>query len=1166
MKSEVGAPEATQGADTAIATEHKRRRRIAVVLGMHRSGTSLLSSIMQYLGCDMADDSDHNHSRNPAGYWERPQLVALHDEILKLIGRPVDRPLHLLPFPAGWWRSREVQAVKRWMMEFVSSELSRSSALWGFKDPRTCRLLPLWNEIFEALSLEPVYVHALRRPQNSAKSMALAPLKSVELSTMQSELMWLTYQADILRYTSDHAIPVIDYDDWFDRPEETVARLAGHLKLPSALSETEMHQIVRQCVKVEYRHHLADAENPDVSGMAPTLYQLLSGPLEDRSRKAAGQLVRVDAFFESVAPIIQQFDHERAEFATFRKDLLSKIAVANRAEAGLRAECRSSASLLEDLKKRLRSEKQKYGEVVAEKASLAAELARLATDDLGEFREFMLRDVRLSRMQVRVDELTADVTSGTLERDALRSEMALMAAAAEQHQREQLAASEDHRRISALEADDLRRQLAQRQSELQASHDECRRLRRGLETARSGAVSSLHPQANPGLPGDPLRADEAALEIEAAIGLRTGGIGGTARLKSSGRVPLIVEARVDDRIVASTLCTATDGGTFFIPWTAFAADSFGKPISVRIAGQAQTIEPALRVPELSQYRASLDRPDIREYQGWASRYGTLDGADLDAARERYRQAGPRWPRVTVVLLDRDGAEAGHLWRSLRSLHAQVYEEWELLVAGEPAQEGEGEPRVRFLGSKDMASAAREATGQLLCFLGCGDELAPQALLATVDAQLRHPEATLVYSDEDAIDAVSGLRLDPYFKGGWSPELFLSQDYALRPAMVSREFLSTNALGECSTAGLYRTLLRGVGPESGGSAVHIPEVLYHRALDRKQSGPAIESALRDAVARCEFTAEVEANPDGSVQVNWPLPDPLPRVSLIVPTRDRLELLEPCVDGFLQRTDYPDLEIVIVDNDSVETATLAYFERVQQDPRVRIVRWSGSFDFSAINNFAVTQATGSIIGLMNNDLKVIGAGWLKAMVRQVSRASVGTVGARLLYADGTLQHAGVVLGVGVASHRYKGKAADHPGHGGVLLHPHDVGAVTAACLLVRRGVWDEVGGLSLEFPVAYNDVDFCLKLRQAGYRVIYEPRAMLYHLESQSRGLDKSSEKSQRLEADKTRLLSAWTAAVIDDPFYSPNLSTESTDATFAHPPRATRGWMIPAGTTTPDGRS
>ncbi len=1163
MKGGAGKSDAAQGVDPDAENARSPRRRVVVVLGMHRSGTSLLSNILQYLGCNMADDSDHNHERNPAGYWERPQLVALHDEILKLIGRPVDRPLHLLPFPAGWWRSREVQAVKRWMMEFVSSELSRDSALWGFKDPRTCRLLPIWNEIFEALSLEPVYVHALRRPQNSARSMALAPLKSIELSTIQSELMWLTYQADILRYTNDHVAPVIDYDDWFDRPEETVARLAGYLKLPSALSETDMHQVVRRCVKVEYRHHLADAENLDALGMAPALYRLLSGPLDERSREAAGQLERVDAFFESVAPIIQQFDHERAEFATFRKEHLSKVAVANRTEAGLQAECRSAASLIEDLKKRLRSEKQKYDEVVAQKGSLAAELARLATDHLGEVREFLLRDVRVSRLQVKVDELTVEVTSRTQERDALRSEIAVLGAVAQQHQREQLAASEDHRRVSALEADDLRQQLAQRQSELQDSRDECLRLRRGLEAAQGPNVPLLLPRANPGLPGDTLQADGAALEIEATIGLRAGGIGGTARLKSSARVPLIVEARVDDRIVASTLCAATGGGTFFIPWSAFAADTFGKLLSVRIAGQVQTIEPALRVPELAPYRASLNRPDIREYQGWASRYGTLDGADLDAARERYRQTGRRWPRVTVVLLDRDAAEAEHLWRSLRSLHAQVYEEWELLVAGEPAQEGEGEPRVRFLGSKDMASAAREATGELLCFLGCGDELAPQALLAAVEARLRHPEAALVYSDEDAIDAVSGLRLDPYFKGSWSPELFLSQDYALRLAMVSRDFLSTNALGECSTAGLYRSLLRGVGPESGVSAVHIPDVLYHRGLDRGQPGSAIESALRDAVERREFTAEVEANLDGSVQVNWPLPDPVPRVSLIVPTRDRLDLLEPCVDGFLHGTDYPDLEIVIVDNDSVETATLAYFERVQQDPRVRVVQWKGSFDFSAINNFGVTQSTGSIIGLMNNDLKVIGAGWLKAMVRQVSRASVGTVGARLLYADGTLQHAGVVLGVGIASHRYKGKAADHPGHGGVLRHPHDVGAVTAACLLVRRGVWDEVGGLSLEFPVAYNDVDFCLKVRRAGYRVIYEPRAMLYHLESQSRGLDKSSEKSQRLEADKTRLLSAWAAAVIDDPFYSPNLSTESTDAAFAHPPRATRGWMIPVQTTSDD---
>ena len=417
--------------------------------------------------------------------------------------------------------------------------------------------------------------------------------------------------------------------------------------------------------------------------------------------------------------------------------------------------------------------------------------------------------------------------------------------------------------------------------------------------------------------------------------------------------------------------------------------------------------------------------------------------------------------------------------------------------------------------------------------------------------------TLVYSDEDRVDPQTGERSAPFFKGDWSFDEMLNQAYALRLALVPTAALRAHASGLPITAAAYGALLALAADAEPAAIRHLPFVLYHRALDREDDVPSKAAAMRRVLAGRMPDVFVIEDERGAI-ARWPLPVPPPRVTLVVPTRDRLELLQPCIDGFLKGTDYPDLELLIVDNDSIEPETLAYLRTVARDSRVRVLQWAGPFNYSAINNFAVAQASGAIIGLMNNDLKVIGADWLDEMVRHAVRPDVGAVGARLLYGDGAIQHAGVALGIGTASHLYKGLPGDHQGHGGRLRSAHDVSAVTAACLVMRKDVWDEVDGLSTDFPVAYNDVDLCLKIRKAGYRILLEPKATLFHLESQSRGLDKGGERKERLAADRARLIERWKAFAKDDPFYSPNLGVASTRAEPAFPPRAMKPWLVPGG--------
>jgi GT2 family glycosyltransferase len=272
-----------------------------------------------------------------------------------------------------------------------------------------------------------------------------------------------------------------------------------------------------------------------------------------------------------------------------------------------------------------------------------------------------------------------------------------------------------------------------------------------------------------------------------------------------------------------------------------------------------------------------------------------------------------------------------------------------------------------------------------------------------------------------------------------------------------------------------------------------------------------------------------------------------VSLIVPTRDRLDVLRPCVEALLQRTAYRHFEVLIVDNQSSRPETLAYLGDVaRRDARVRVLRWDYPFNYSAINNFAAAQAGGAILGLLNNDVEPINADWLDEMVRQAVRPEIGCVGAKLYYPSGRIQHAGVILGIGdVAGHGHKYFPGTASGYFGRLKVVQNLSAVTGACLMVRKQVFEQVGGLDAEhLPVAFNDIDFCLRVREAGYRNLWTPYAELYHHESVSRGGEDTPEKQARFRAEVEYMKATWGEQLIQDPAYNTNLTRKREDFSLA----------------------
>jgi GT2 family glycosyltransferase len=379
-----------------------------------------------------------------------------------------------------------------------------------------------------------------------------------------------------------------------------------------------------------------------------------------------------------------------------------------------------------------------------------------------------------------------------------------------------------------------------------------------------------------------------------------------------------------------------------------------------------------------------------------------------------------------------------------------------------------------------------------------------------------PFAELIYADEDRIDPAGG-RGDWRFKPAWSPNLFQAIDYLGEMTLMRRA--SVRNLGGWRADGpdARRDLLeRLTSRAEPGSIVHLAKLLAHT------TAPPAAAPVRSTHAR-------------------DIPDPAPRVSLIIPTRDGADVLATCVQSIRSLTRYPNYEIIIVDNGSVQDDTRRLFAELSADPVIRVLSRSEPFNFSRLNNAAAREASGTIIGLINNDIEVTHAEWLDEMVALALRRETGCVGAKLLYPDRRIQHAGIVIGLGgVAGHTHRFAQADDPGYLGRLRAIHEVSAVTAACLVIRREVFDAVGGLDESLTVAFNDVDFCLKVRAAGFLNLWTPFATLIHHESASRGRDLTPAKARRFADEYATMQRRWGAQLLDDPYYSPHLTYDRED--------------------------
>jgi GT2 family glycosyltransferase len=575
--------------------------------------------------------------------------------------------------------------------------------------------------------------------------------------------------------------------------------------------------------------------------------------------------------------------------------------------------------------------------------------------------------------------------------------------------------------------------------------------------------------------------------------------------------------------------------------------------------------------------------DTADYLQWIAQNDALSASDAEAIRGHIARLALQ-PEISIVL-PVFNTDITFLEEAIQSVINQSYHNWELCIADDASTrpavidllkkfaKKHSNIKVVFrdeVGHVSLAtnSAIEVATGEFVAFMGHDDLLAEHALYHVVAAINANPDGKLFYSDEDKIDG-NGKRYDPHFKSAWNPLLLFFYNYISHLCVIKRCMLdSGNSLNsEFDGAQDYDLVLRMTDLLTAEEIIHVPFVLYHWRAVSGSTAPCINGELKTcSVSKMAVSAHIQRQGlDAEVlpvagtdyhRLKIRIPHMEPSIGIIIPTRDRVDLLQVCVEGLLHDTDYDNFSVLIVDNDSKSDETLQYLDEVSKDSRVSVLKHGGPFNFSELNNVAARNLETDYILLLNNDIEVIESSWLKEMVSLFSLPRVAIVGAKLLYPDYTIQHAGVILGIGgVAGHSHKGFSRDDSGYAFRAMAPQDLSAVTGACMLVSREVFISLGGLNQEsLKVSLNDIDFCLRVLKEGYRVLWTPYAELLHHESVSRGYEDTLEKANRFKCERRYMKDIWGESLSRDRYYSPNFTLVYEDFSLAKRTRAQRPWL------------
>ena len=583
--------------------------------------------------------------------------------------------------------------------------------------------------------------------------------------------------------------------------------------------------------------------------------------------------------------------------------------------------------------------------------------------------------------------------------------------------------------------------------------------------------------------------------------------------------------------------------------------------------------------EGKQARLLSDR-DKYTYQKWVEAYDTLSADDIAKLRRLSASLAKR-PLISVVMPVYN-TELRWLRAAIESVRSQLYPDWQLCISDDAStcpgvreelrKYAEIDDRIKVFFRQDNGhisansnSALTLAQGEYIALLDSDDILPNHALYCIAEEINAHPEADLIFSDEDKINE-QGRRFEPYFKPDWNEALMLSQNAFSHLGVYRRSLVEQVGGFRVGFEGSqdHDLLLRCAELTSPARIRHIPRVLYHwRAIAGSTAASANVKpyawaagarAIEEHLVRKGIAGKVSRAVGGYYQVNYqPVPE-TPKVSILMPSACRLELLRPCMTALLERSTYPNFEVLLAVNEIRfrDPSQAAYLRELERGERMRVLVYQDrEFNFSWINNWAAGQAEGSIFCLMNDDIEVMTADWLEQFVARLQLDGVGAVGAMLYYPDGTIQHAGVTLGLGesgVAGHPHSKMPRGSPGYFGRAALEQDLSCVTAACMGLRREAFEQIGGFNEALGVAYNDVDLCMRLRERGWRIVWTPRVEHLHHESATVGQPGSPERNERFLLEVELMHRLWGGKLATDPFHNPNLSLHDGSISLAFPPR------------------
>ena len=564
------------------------------------------------------------------------------------------------------------------------------------------------------------------------------------------------------------------------------------------------------------------------------------------------------------------------------------------------------------------------------------------------------------------------------------------------------------------------------------------------------------------------------------------------------------------------------------------------------------------------YARLLERFEEREveYQEW---YEKNKPSEEELARQRKK----KWkePVTISVLVPAYRTPEAFLRQMIESVLNQTYPYLELCIADGSGENISVEKVVKEYQAKDQRvryqrleknegiagntnAAIRMATGDYLALFDHDDLLSPNALFE-VASTIEKDKADVVYTDEDKVTSDLKEHFQPHFKPDFNPDLLCSNNYICHLFVVKRS-LALKLGGQDSTydgAQDYDFIFRCT--EEAEKIVHIAKILYHWRVHQASTADnptskmyafdAGKRAIEAHLQRIGAKAEVSHTKDlGFYRVKYQVQGN-PKVSIVIPNKDEKETLKKCLESIWQKTTYSNYEIILVENNSTTREIRDYYQELDGKNGVRVVYWDKEFNYSAINNFGISYAKGDYILCLNNDITVISPEWMEELLANCQRPEVGIVGARLYYPDNTIQHAGIVLGMGgCAGSLFVGLARSRGGYLHKAALQQDLSAVTAACFMVKKEAFEKVGGFEEKLAVAFNDVDFCLKVRHAGYLVVYDPYAELYHHESKTRGYENTEAKKRRFQEEIEYMRCHWMPDILRDPYYNENLSLKASD--------------------------